>query len=345
VVSRAGPGWLADFPPGYFSLSMATGIMAIASHLLHHDEIGRLLFWINLFAYALLWVIMLVRLALRPQAVLSDFCSHQKGPAFLAIVAATSLIGSQCAAFHRAPGLLPWILAAAVILWCGLLYGFLAAMTLDAVKPDIEHGLNGSWFLVVVATESLAILGGAVVRRGGDPSLTGFGLIGFASLAAWLLGVALYFMLLALVFYRWTFVPMTNAETTEEWWINMGAAAIATLAGAELLRTVQVHDLNGFINPFTIMSWAMAVFWLPLLAIVFAHKYLIGWQNFHYESGVWSAVFPLGMFTTATATYASDSGLAFLHRLASGFYWLAFACWALAALGLVHHLLSGKTIS
>ncbi len=334
----AGNGWIAGFPPGYFSLSMATGIMAIAAQALRHPAMGWGLFWINIAAYAALWAIMLARLIRHPKAVLADFRGHQKGPAFLTIVAATSLIGSQCAAFHLVPWLLPWILGAALILWCGLLYGFLAVITLDQVKPDLEHGLNGSWFLVVVATESLAILGSAVTRHGFDPALTGF-----ASLAAWLLGIVLYFMLLALVFYRWTFAPMTDAEMTEAWWINMGAAAIATLGGGELLRTAQFHTLSSFINPFTIMCWAVASFWIPLLAIVFAHKYLIRWRNLSYRPAIWSAVFPLGMFAAATATYAGDSGLAFLHRLAGGFYWLAFAAWALAALGLIHALLSGNT--
>jgi tellurite resistance protein TehA-like permease len=337
-MNDAGSGRLAGFPPVYFSLSMATGIIAIASHLLHHLGIGRVLFWINIAAFAVLWVITLARLALHPQAVLDDFRGHQKGPAFLTIVVATSLIGSQCDAFHLVPWLLPWSLGAALILWCGLLYGFLAAMTLDKVKPDLEHGLNGSWFLIVVATESLAILGSAVLRHGANPPL-----LGFASLAAWLLGIVLYLMLLALVFYRWTFVPMTDDEISDAWWINMSAAAIVTLAGGELLRTAPLHHLSGFVGPFTIMFWAVAAFWIPLLAIVFAHKYLFRWPNLHYQPGVWSAVFPLGMFTTATALYARDSGLAFLHRLAGGFYWLALASWVLSALGLIHHLLFGKT--
>ena len=57
----------------------------------------------------------------------------------------------------------------------------------------------------------------------------------FVSLAFYLLGSMLYLVLSALIFFRWVFRPMHLAEMGASWWINMGAVAIATLAGAQLL--------------------------------------------------------------------------------------------------------------
>jgi hypothetical protein len=115
-------------------------------------------------------------------------------------------------------------------LWILLVYGFLSAVTASVVKPDLEHGLNGAWLLLlVVATEPLAVLGCALAQHTGAAPLV------FASLAFYLLGATLYVLLSALIFFRWVFRPMYPVEMGASWWINMGAVAIATLAGARLV--------------------------------------------------------------------------------------------------------------
>ena len=325
-----GTNWIAAWPPAYFSLSMATGIIAIASHLLGHGAIGWLMFTVNLGLYAGLWCVLAARLWRFPRNVLDDFCTHNRGAGYLTTVAATSLIGSQCATFGVGAALLPWILGFALILWLGLLYGFLAVMTLGSERPDVEHGLDGSWFLIVVATESLAILGSFVAQR--HPGMPA---IGFFTFAACLFGGVLYLTLLSMVFFRWMFIRITSAEMTEPWWINMGAAAITTLAAARLLGLPQFQALNGFLDPFTVMFWATASFWFPLLLISFTRKYIIEWRNLHYRPGIWSLVFPLGMYAAATETYAAPTGALFLRPMAEGMYWIALAAWLLGGVGMI----------
>ena len=41
----------------------------------------------------------------------------------------------------------------------------------------------------------------------------------------------LYIWLIALIFYRIMFLPLTPADLTPPYWINMGAMAISTLGG------------------------------------------------------------------------------------------------------------------
>src|SRR5690606_21038879 len=89
---------------------------------------------------------------------------------------------------------------------------------------------NGSWLLVVVATESLCTLGTAVA-----PSFARPDLILFVSLAAYVLGAMFYIVLITLILYRWFFRNMEANSVTPPYWINMGALAITTLAGARLL--------------------------------------------------------------------------------------------------------------
>jgi hypothetical protein len=68
----------------------------------------------------------------------------------------------------------------------------------------------------------------------------------FAALAYYLLGTMLYVLLSALILFRWVFRPMHPAEMGAPWWINMGAVAIATLAGARLMaRTAGQRPQSG----------------------------------------------------------------------------------------------------
>ena len=45
----------------------------------------------------------------------------------------------------------------------------------------------------------------------------------------------LYIVVIGLMFYRWTFFALDPDQATPPYWINMGALAITTLAGSNLL--------------------------------------------------------------------------------------------------------------
>jgi len=286
----------------------------------------------------MLWMLLLARTVLFPRAVMADFISHERGPAFLTTVAATGVLGSQFDAFNLFTALLPSAFWVSIVLWCLLIYGFLGAVTVRTVKPDLVHGLNGSWLLLVVATESLAVLGGLWARS--DPSIV----LVFISVGFYLLGSMLYVLLAALILLRWIFRPMGPAEMGAPWWINMGAVAIAALAGAQLMALrggpAWLLPMLAFIAPFTLLLWALSTFWIPLLVILFMWKELRRGPH-GYDPGLWSAVFPLGMYSVATHAYATVSALAFLEPLARAVFWAALFAWVLAFIGMLATCLRG----
>lgn len=337
----AGPAWLRDFFPGYFALVMGTGIVAVAAQLLHHGLLAWALFWIALLAYPVLWALLLARIVSFPQAVLADFASHARGPAFLTIVAANGVLGTQFDTFGAYTALLPALFWFSAVLWCLLVYGFLSLVTVSLSKPDLEHGLNGAWLLLVVATESVSLLGCLLAARSGAPPA-----LVFASLAFYLLGVMLYLLLSTLIFFRWVFQPMHPAEMGAPWWINMGAAAIATLAGAQLMALPGVSavqaPLLGLVAPFTVLLWAASTFWIPLLVILFIWKEMQRGPH-GYQPGLWSAVFPLGMYVVATQSYAAVTGVRFLELMPQGMFWIALLVWALTFIGMCLRLLRPRS--
>jgi tellurite resistance protein TehA-like permease len=336
----SGASWLRDFSPGYFALVMGTGIVAVAARLLDYPFVAWPLFVIALLGCAALWVILLARVARFPRAVLADFGSHERGPAFLTIVAANGVLGSQFDTFDVLTGMLPVLFWSSLGLWCVLVYGFLSTVTVGTPKPDLTRGLNGAWLLLVVATESLALLSGSVAQRLGSPSAWVF-----ASLAFYLLGAMLYVLLAALILLRWIFRPMLPAAMDAAWWINMGAVAIATLAGAQLMALPNVAanlaSLIGFVPAFTLLLWTTSTFWIPLLAILFIWRLRSGPLGYH--PGLWSAVFPLGMYVAATHEYAKVAGLAFLEPIPQALFWVALLAWALTFIAMWVHLLRERT--
>jgi tellurite resistance protein TehA-like permease len=309
---------------------MGTGIVAVAARLLGRDLVAWPLFAISLAAYPVLWAILLARIVRFPLSVLADFASHQRGPSFLTIVAANGVLGSQFAVFDAD---LPaarafWF---SLALWVVIVYGFLSTVTVRAVKPDLEHGLNGAWLLLVVATEAMAVLACFLaLRTNAPPSFV------FTALAFYLLGAMLYVLLSALILFRWVFRPTHPAEMGAPWWINMGAVAIATLAGTQLMA-LPGDDPNlvlsqRLVAPFTVLLWATSTFWISLLVILFIWKELQRGPH-GYEPGLWSVVFPLGMYVAATHDYATEAHLGFLDAVPHAVVWVALFAWVLTFIG------------
>ena len=87
------------------------------------------------------------------------------------------------------------------------------------------------WLISAVATQSISVLGTLIAARVPAHQDT----ILFVSLAFFLMGCMLYLNIIAIIFFRLTFVPLAPAEMTPPYWINMGATAITTQAGASLM--------------------------------------------------------------------------------------------------------------
>ncbi len=331
---------LASLFPGYFALVMATGIVSISARWMGHDEIGWALFVCNIGGYLLFWTAGLIRLAQERLGLLRDITHHGTGPGFLTIVAGTGVLGSEFAAFRLASWVVPVLFAAAVLLWWSLLYAFLAGVTEGRNKPSLESGLSGQWLLVVVATESLTVLGSDVLTESGAPAI-----LAFLCYTWVLLGGIYYLLLSAVVLYRFAFVPMSPDEVTGPWWINEGAAAITVLAGTKLMKVPGLHvgpyTLRDLLAPLMIAFWAEASFWIPLLLLLFAWKHVIRRRPLRYTPGQWSIVFPLGMYAAATSQAGQAFQLPFFHSIAGGFFWVALLAWVMAFTGAVRRAVRG----
>ncbi len=339
ITSDSSASALKTLAPAYFALPMATGIVSIASHLLGYQGVALALFGFNLVAYILLWLAFIARALRFPADFFGDLISHAKGPGYLTMVAATSLVGSQFWIFtslHEVSVGLWWL---AIVLWVLIIYSFFTAAVLREPKPTLEDGINGGWLVITVATQSISILGSFVIN-----ALPHKAIVLFACLAFFMLGGMLYIVLIGLIFYRWLFFRMDPADLTPPYWINMGAVAITTLAGARLILFAKVHplvaDLASFLAAFVMFFWAMATWWIPLLVLVGIWKHVVERVPLTYNAGYWSMVFPLGMYTAATWTYADALRIDFLEWIPDWFIFIAWAAWLVTALAMFKHLIA-----
>lgn len=328
-----------DLPPNIFAVVMATGIVALAVNAAGWSTGGHLLFWIGVAAYAVLWILTVARCICHWSVVRTDLTSHVRAPGFFTIVAATGVLGNGCVLLHDSPGSGLTLWAVALVLWVGLSYTILPGLIEAEEKPDLEKGLSGVWLLTVVATQSVCVLGCLVVPHlPGDA--VGPGL--FAALCFWLVGGMLYLWLIALIFYRIMFRPLTAAELTPPYWINMGAMAISTLGGVSLVSAARGSELLVELIPFlkglTLMFWATATWWLPLLLMLGIWRHGVKRYPLVYDHGYWGAVFPLGMYAVCTLRLALEFGQPYLVPIGETFVWVALAAWLTTVIGLARRL-------
>ncbi|HET7624058.1 MAG TPA: tellurite resistance/C4-dicarboxylate transporter family protein [Verrucomicrobiae bacterium] len=328
---------LAGFFPGYFALVMATGIVSLAMH--HHgiERISKVLFWFNAAAYIFLWMVTLARFAFYRKLFLFDLTHHSRAATFLTTIAATCVLGAQFAILTPGISVAKALWCFGVLLWIVLSYTFFTVITVREPKPPLEAGINGAWLLAIVATESISVLGTLVAPffRNSDPVL-------FIALAAYLVGAMLYVFFATLILYRWMFFRMQPEKLTPDYWIDMGALAITTLAGAHLLRASPqwslLQNLAPFLTGFTLFFWATGTWWIPLLLIVELWRHIFGRVPLVYGPDYWSFVFPLGMYSAATFLLIRVTGLTFLKPLAILFVYIAMIAWLLTFAGMLHSL-------
>jgi len=297
---------------------------------------------VNIVAYAVLWLLLLLRLFLFFGRVKDDLNNHVRGPGFFTVVAGTCVLGSELlivASQFRIASVL-WLIG--LILWIVIMYSFFTAMTVRENKPSIEGGLNGAWLLAVVATQSISVLGTLLADRFGayrEPIL-------FFTLCMFLLGSMLYIPLITLIFYRFTFVNLTTMSLTPPYWINMGAVAITTLAGARLIIAAPdwpiLNDLMPFLKGFTLFFWAAGTWWIPLLLILGFWRHVYKRFPLRYDPQYWGMVFPFGMYTVCTIQLSRAMNYPPLLVIPRYFIYLALTGWLVVSVGLVYSLLFTK---
>jgi tellurite resistance protein TehA-like permease len=323
---------VATLFPGYFAMVMATGIVAVAASQQGIDWLADVMYVIAAVAYVVLALLLIARVVRYRSRFAADVTNHAKGFAFLTTVAGTNVLGSASVVIHGWYDL-AWVLWwLSLALWAGFLYATLIAVVIRPGKPGLESGINGTWFLLTVATESIAVLAALLLAHDGGDTLA------FAGLAFFTLGIVLYLIVMTMIFLRWTFYELDPTEADPPAWIAAGAVAITVLAGSNLLvaGSPRVDRVASFVEGSVLLAWATATFWFPLMVAIGIWRHLVRRLPLRYHPSYWALVFPLGMYSVATFRMRAAVDLDALEWLPKVAFGVALAAWLLTALGLAH---------
>jgi tellurite resistance protein TehA-like permease len=135
---------------------MGSGIISVGLRLEGFDALSAALMWICAASFAVLGVLTTARLVRYRAEILDDFTDPRRGFGFFTLVAGANVLGVRLSM----DGHLWWtgaLLTLAVVLWVVL--GYVVPWTAvlgRSTRPVVELA-NGTWFVWVVASQSIAV--------------------------------------------------------------------------------------------------------------------------------------------------------------------------------------------
>lgn len=324
--------------PAYFALVMATGIVSIASYYMGFGDIAISLFWLNILFFICLLLLTTGRIIFFRHSFFSDMSKHSLGVGYLTVVAAASILGSQFIVLRNDFMVAVFLFVFSLVIWVVLIYAIFTVLAVRAEKPTLRDGINGIWLISTVSTQSISILSSMLVYDFPNHRQ----LILFFSFSMFLIGCMLYILIITLIFYRIMFFKLTPEDWSRPYWINMGAVAVTTLAGAMLVTNSPgvtfLERLFPFTMGFTLFFWSIATWWIPLLLLLDIWRYIARGWTFSYDPQDWGMVFPLGMYTVCTFQLSNVTGMEFLLYIPHFLIYAAVIAWAVTFIGMVRSI-------
>ncbi len=318
----------------YFSFVMATGIVSLAAFQQKMERTALVLFGLNCIAYAVIAILVIAGAVHRLSELAAGAADAERAPGMFTVVAGTCILGSQIVVLlgDLNAGMGLW--TASVLFYVVLSYTFFSALIVRMDKSAAEAAAGGEWLIFVVGTQALAIL---AVLLSPFPGLHRGDML-FAAACLHLAGIALYFILIVLVVRRMFFFALPAEKLTPPYWITMGASAISTLAGAELILHAApgsfLRESLPVMKWMTLLLWSVSTWWIPLLAVLNVWRYIAKRVPVSYDVRHWSMVFPLGMYTACSYQFGEAAGLPVLVDISRYFIYLALAAWTVVCIAM-----------
>jgi tellurite resistance protein TehA-like permease len=329
---------IADLHPAYCALVMATGIVSTGLALFGRQVLSDVLLVVAAVAFVLLVAAYAWRTVAFPARVLADARNPARAFGYFSLVSAPNVLANRLALDGHLLATAA-LAAASVPLWLVLTYAVPGSMMVGHRREPVLPTTNGSWFMWVVGTQSLAGVTASIAAA--EPGLTA----SFAPLAVvfWGIGVVLYLMLVGLVTVRLLDVPVTPHALSPTYWVYMGATAISVLAAADILTLPAslpvMASTRQVVSGLAFLLWAFGTWWIPLLLSFGVRRHLVERERVSYEPTLWSMVFPLGMYGAASAAYGRAAHLGFMVDIARVEVWIGLAAWIAVAAAMAGSLL------
>lgn len=329
----------ARLSPGYFAMVMATGIVAVGCGQRGWDALSVALLALTAVQYVVLVLLTLWRLTAYRAEVVADLRDSRKAFLFFTFVAGTNVLAVGLAA-HELFAVSVALLCVAAAAWIGLGYTIPWAAVLSRVERPVVAEANGTWFIWVVASQSVAVAAATL-----EPHLeAGRDALAIGAVTSWSVGVVLYVASAVFVSLRLMLYPLDPEELDPPYWVSMGAVAITVVAGArivEMASAPMVDAVRGLVAGLVVVFWCFATWLIPALVAVGVWRHRVKGVPFRFEPTWWSIVFPLGMYAVAGMYLGRADDLPIVAWIGEAWMWVAVVAWIVASAGMITSLLPG----
>jgi hypothetical protein len=291
---------LDSIPPASGAVVMGTGIVSI-SLLLDKD---RTLSTILLVLDVAIWLALVVLLPARARRDGRQLAIDLRHPTALTSIAGTAVLGTRLT-------LAGWA-------WAGIALLIIAVGIWLLLVPHVlghwQTPTIGASFILVVATESLALLAATLSYS------EGAGWLVYAALGPFGLGLVFY----AVVLRRFNWRQL--GEGIGDHWVTGGALAISTVTVGRIViaaqHTSSLPGAHGILKTIALVLWCLTIAWLPLLV---ASEILR--PRLSYNVRRWSTVFPVGMYAACSFIVGAVTSTTAITDFARVWVWVALAVW------------------
>lgn len=325
--------------PGCFASVMATGIMSVGAQLKGLTTLSIALFWLAVVLYAFFLVLVIWRACSHTDEFRADFHNPSKAFGFFTFVAATNVLATalegqdhfRMALAFLSLGLLAWLLL-------GYLIPFTAV--LGSTTSPILSKVNGTWFVCVVAAQSVAVAASGLMAELPAPAAdANFGaVLAVIAVIAWSVGVGLYLVCAVFVGMRALLHRIGPEDLDAPYWVMMGALAISVVAGSKILEggTSPIFAATTvIIAGASAILWSVSTWLIPALIIAGLWRHLRHRIHLGYSAGLWSMVFPLGMYSVASTSVGQVDRMPIIAWVGAQWYWIGLTVWAIVFCGMV----------
>ena len=324
--------------PGYFALVMASGMVSIAMYHQNSRGISVPLLWITVASYLVLVAVSTMRVIAYRREFLADLYDSGRAFGLFTFVAATNVLGTRLV-IDGHTSVAAGLLLVSTLAW--LVLGYLIPWTavLGTAERPVVRRANGTWFIWVVASQSIAVLAAVLEVEVSESWRQSLALLAVVS---WSIGVFLYGSAGIFVALRLLLYPLLPEDLVPQYWVAMGATAITVLAGARIVEMAEapmVHATRGLIAGTSVMFWAFGTWLIPPLIAAGVWRHVVHRISLRYEAPWWSVIFPLGMYGVGSHYLGQADHLPIVYYIGSVESWIALAAWTITFVLMLHHLI------
>ncbi len=323
--------------PGYFAITMASGIISVGLELEGFHALSLALLVVCALSYLVILGLSLLRLVRFAADMRGDFLDPGRAFGFFTFIAGTNVLGTRL-------GMAGWkgttaaLLLVAVLAWVVLGYVVPWTAVLGRSERPAVRDANGSWFIWCVASQSVAVAAASIEPLAAPDWRAALALV---AVVAWSVGLILYAAVGIFVSLRLMTYPIRPQDLRPQYFVAMGAMAISVLAGARIVEMAgapMVDATRGLVAGASVVFWSFASWLFPVLLAAGWWRHVVHRVPLSYEPGLWSVIFPLGIYAVAGIYLGRADGLPLVAAIGRAELWLAVAAFLATLAGMLWHL-------